>query len=112
MPVGSASKASQWYDSETVFPTGDDLIALFWKARVPGSGTPEIPYVEMVKSMANKGYEMSAAEALLPEGLRLANEKDRPALRMLHRPLVGCHPFRSPRPCFPILAVRASRRVG
>ena len=72
---------SDWYTSATVFPTGDDLIRLFWNATVPGSGAPEIPYVEMVESMANQGYDVRRAEALLPEGIRLAAEQrmDEPA---------------------------------
>jgi ADP-ribosylglycohydrolase len=82
-PLDRRKAASQWYNSETVFPTGDDLIALFWEARVPGSGAPEIPYVEMVEAMANRGYAMSAAEALLREGLRLAQAKERAGLRAL-----------------------------
>jgi ADP-ribosylglycohydrolase len=89
VPVDRRVEASQWYTSETVFPTGDDLIALFWDARVPGSGAPEIPYVEMVESMANKGYDMREAEALLPEGLRLAQAGDRPNLRALTASLLA-----------------------
>jgi ADP-ribosylglycohydrolase len=83
VPVDRRTQGSNWFTSATVFPTGDDLIALFWEARVPGSGAPEIPYVEMVESMANRGYDMRTAEALLPEGLRLAREGDRPGLRAL-----------------------------
>jgi ADP-ribosylglycohydrolase len=83
VPMDRRKAASQWFTSATAFPSGDDLMALFWEARVPGSGAPEIPYVEMVEAMANRGYEMSAAEALLPEGLRLARMKDRNSLRVL-----------------------------
>src|SRR5208283_4487362 len=52
IPLDRRVNASKWYTSSTVFPTGDDLTALFWNVRVPGSGAPEIPYVEMVESMA------------------------------------------------------------
>jgi ADP-ribosylglycohydrolase len=89
VPLDRRVHASQWYDSSTVFPTGDDLIALFWNARVPGSGAPEIPYVEMVQSMHNRGYDMRAAEALLPEGMRLAKAKNRDALRKLTAELLA-----------------------
>ncbi len=82
-PVDRRTESSHWYSSETVFPSGDDLIALFWDSRVPGSGAPEISYVSMVGAMANKGYDMRKAEALLPEGLRLAQAGDRPGLRAL-----------------------------
>ena len=89
VPLDRRVHASQWYTSETVFPTGDDLIAMFWGARVPGSGAPEIPYVEMVQSMHNRGFDMRAAEALLPEGMRLAEAKDRDALRRLTAELLA-----------------------
>jgi hypothetical protein len=80
---------SEWYTSETVFPTGDDLILLFWDATVPGSGAPEIPYVEMVESLANQGYDMRKAEALLPEGIELARTKRMNELRGLTAELLA-----------------------
>ncbi len=89
VPLDRRIHASQWYDSNTVFPSGDDLIALFWHSRVPGSGAPEIPYVEMVQSMDNRGYDVRAAEALLPQGLALAHGKDRDALRALTAELLA-----------------------
>ncbi len=89
VPVDRRTHASQWYSSSTVFPTGDDLIAMFWYSRVPGSAAPEIPYVEMVQSMDNRGYDMSAAEALLPEGMALAKAGDRDALRKLTAELLA-----------------------
>ena len=55
VPLDRRVHASQWYTSETDFPTGDDLIAMFWGAREPGSGGPEIPYVGMVQAMHNRG---------------------------------------------------------
>lgn len=89
IPLDRRTHASQWYTSSTVFPEGDDLIALFWNARVPGSGAPEIPYVEMVQSMANRGFDMVAAEKLLPLGMSLAEKKDRPDLRALTAQLLA-----------------------
>lgn len=83
VPVDRRTHPSTWEQMTGGFPSGDDLIALFWDARVPGSGAPEIPYVEMVESMANRGYDMREAEALLPQGLRLAQAGDRAALRVL-----------------------------
>jgi hypothetical protein len=81
VPVDRRKQGSNWEALAGGFPTGDDLIRLFWDARVPGSGAPEIPYVEMVESMANKGYAVQAAEALLPKGLELARLGERDALR-------------------------------
>jgi len=72
VPLDRRLYPNSWYTSETVYPTGDALIALFWHSTVPGSGAPEIPYLEMVQAMGNKGYDVSKAEALLAEGLELA----------------------------------------
>lgn len=101
-PLDRRVHASQWFSSETVFPTGDDLMMMLWDARVPGSGAPEIPYVEMAESLANMGYDVSAAEALLPEGMRLAKENRRDELRALtaellaalrEAPKIADHPY-------------------
>jgi ADP-ribosylglycohydrolase len=101
IPVDRRIESSHWYNSQTVFPSGDDLIALFWSARVPGSGAPEIPYVEMVESMANRGYEMSAAEALLAEGLSLTKSGDRDQLRALTARLLATIHSAPPDPASP-----------
>jgi ADP-ribosylglycohydrolase len=87
-PVDRRLNRSHWEEIIS-FPRGDELIALFWEARVPGSGAPEIPYVEMVQSMANKGYDVSSAEALLQEGMTLAQKKEAGALRALTAELLG-----------------------
>ncbi|MDZ4159806.1 MAG: ADP-ribosylglycohydrolase family protein [Anaerolineaceae bacterium] len=89
VPLDRRKNPSSWYSSETIFPTGDDLMVLFWDARVPGSGAPEIPYVEMVESLANQGYDVRQAEALLPEGMQLAQENRRDDLRVLTAKLLA-----------------------
>lgn len=89
VPLDRRVHASQWYTSSTVFPTGDELIALFWNAKVPGSGAPEIPYVEMVESMANRGYDVTEAERLLPLGMELAKAGNRNQLRALTSELLA-----------------------
>lgn len=88
-PLDRRIHPSDWYTSETVFPTGDELILLFWDARVPGSGAPEIPYVEMVESLANQGYDVTKAEALLPDGIELARTKRMDDLRALTAELLA-----------------------
>ncbi len=89
VPLDRREHPSNWYSSETTFPEGDDLIMLFWNATVPGSGAPEIPYVEMAQSLHNQGYDVSQAEALIPEGLRLAKENRRDDLRRLTAELLA-----------------------
>ncbi len=89
VPLDRRVNPSAWSAMTGGFPTGDDMIALFWGARVPGSGAPEIPYVEMVESMANKGYDPRPAEALLAEGLALAAQGRRAGLRKLTAELLA-----------------------
>lgn len=101
IPLDRRVHASQWYTSSTVFPTGDDLTALFWNARVPGSGAPEIPYIEMVESMANRGYDMAEPEKLLPVGMELAGRKDMAGLRALTAELLACIWSAPPNPSSP-----------
>jgi predicted Fe-Mo cluster-binding NifX family protein len=48
---------------------------------VPGSGAPEHAYLEMEQAMANKGYDMSAAEELIEKGMELHKKGGIPALR-------------------------------
>jgi ADP-ribosylglycohydrolase len=89
VPLDRRTHPSSWYTAETVFPSGDDLVALFWNSKVPGSGAPEIPYVEMVQAMGNKGYDVAEAERLLPEGLELARAGRRDDLRALTAELLA-----------------------
>ena len=102
VPLDRRIHASNWYNSETVFPTGDDLMMMFWQATVPGSGAPEIPYVEMVESLANQGFDVTEAERLLPGCLRLVDEKKIDDLRactaellaaMQRAPKIADHPY-------------------
>lgn len=89
VPLDRRIHPSDWYTSATSFPNGDDLLLLFWDARVPGSGAPEIPYVEMVESLANQGYDVTKAEALLPEGIELARGRRIDDLRALTAELLA-----------------------
>lgn len=89
VPLDRRIHPSQWYTSETVFPSGDDLMMLFWEAHVPGSGAPEIPYVSMVQSLYNRGYDVRQAELLLPRCLELAGQNRRDDLRALTAQLLS-----------------------
>ena len=82
VPVDRRTNPSHW-EEMAAFPEGDDLMMLFWNAHVPGSGAPEIPYVEMVQSMHNRGYDVHKAEALLGDGMHLAQGNKRDELRVL-----------------------------
>ena len=102
IPFDRRIHESNWYNFDTEFPTGDELIRKFWFSNVPGSGAPEIPYQEMAQAQYNKGYDTSAATPLIIEGIKLAKENRMDDLRVLtaelletiiHAPVDPGHPF-------------------
>ncbi|PKN87951.1 MAG: ADP-ribosylglycohydrolase family protein [Chloroflexi bacterium HGW-Chloroflexi-8] len=64
-------------------PAGDDLLRLFWSSNVPGSGAPEIPYQSMVQALGNKGFNVTSAEILIPQGIELFEQQKIDDLRVL-----------------------------
>lgn len=89
VPLDRRTHESNWFPADFEPPCGDDLIAMFWDSKVPGSGAPECAYLEMVESMANKGYDVTRAEELLPRGLELSRKGDRSELRKLTAELLA-----------------------
>ncbi|MBN1266978.1 MAG: ADP-ribosylglycohydrolase family protein [Anaerolineales bacterium] len=83
VPVDRRKQGSEWYEPGFSAPAGDDLIDMFWESKVPGSFAPEIPYLEMVQALSNKGYNVSTAEALIDEGITLHRSGDKDGLRVL-----------------------------
>ena len=102
IPVDRRITDSNWYEVDFAVPYGDALIDTFWFSKVPGSVAPEIPYQEMTQARGNQGFDVSAAEALIPEGIALhsAGKKDDLRLltsRLLHAlneaPEIPTHPY-------------------
>ncbi|HZW05040.1 MAG TPA: ADP-ribosylglycohydrolase family protein [Anaerolineaceae bacterium] len=89
VPLDRRVHDSHWFPADFQPPCGDNLIALFWDSKVPGSGAPECAYLEMVESLANRGYDVTRAEALLPRGMELARAGDRAELRKLTAELLA-----------------------
>lgn len=83
VPLDRRLHPSQWATQVNTVTSSSDQYTRFWKNRVPGSGAPDSLYVGMVQSMANKGFDVSEAEAFLPIGLELAEKNDLAALRPL-----------------------------
>ncbi len=71
IPLDRRIHDSNWYESDFQVPYGDKLLQMFWDSKVPGSGAPEIPYQSMVQAHGNRGFDVSAAEVLLPKGIEL-----------------------------------------
>jgi ADP-ribosylglycohydrolase len=83
IPIDRRIQSSNWYEAGFEVPYGDALIDLFWSSKVPGSSAPEITYVSMVQAMGNKGYDVSAAEQFLEEGMRLHAQGKKDELRVI-----------------------------
>jgi len=83
LPLDRRVHPSRWSEQVSSISKNLEPYTRYWKNQVPGSGAPDSLYVGMVQSMANKGYEVSEAEALLPLGLELAEKNDLDSLRPL-----------------------------
>ncbi len=102
VPVDRRKEASHWIKSDMEFPHGDELLRWFWNVKVPGSSAPDVFFQGMVQDWATQGYDVSAAEALIPEGraleagnnltdLRVVSARIMKALR--EAPKIEGHPY-------------------
>ena len=83
IPLDRRTHNSNWYDSNFEVPYGDALIKMFWDSLVPGSGAPEIPYLEMAQAAYTKGFDTSAAVKLIPQALELCEAGKIDELRVI-----------------------------
>ncbi|MEW6522904.1 MAG: ADP-ribosylglycohydrolase family protein [Bacillota bacterium] len=61
----------------------DERVQMFWYSQVPGSGAPERLMVAACQAMANRGYQVSRAEALLLDGIHCLDTGDLPRLHRI-----------------------------
>jgi ADP-ribosylglycohydrolase len=103
VPVDRRVTASDW-EQVAEFPHGDALLRWFWNVRVPGSLAPDVFFQGMVQDWSNQGYDVSEAEALLPEGRALEAAGKIEDLRVLSArimkalkkaPKIAGHPYHS-----------------
>ena len=89
-------------ESDIDFPHGDELIRWNWYVEVPGSRAPDSFITGLVQDWGNQGYDVSEAEKLLPEGIRLEREGKLVELRVLtsklmkavrEAPKIAGHPY-------------------
>lgn len=101
VPVDRRTEESLW-KAAVAWPHGDELLRWNWNVKVPGSYAPDVFFLSMVQDWANQGYDVSAAEALLPEGIALEAAGDLPGLRVLsarlmralrEAPRIDGHPY-------------------
>jgi ADP-ribosylglycohydrolase len=81
VPKILSSDEQTWVMMNEIEKAADALLAAQWSSKVPGSAAPESVIAGAVQSMENMGYDVSAAELILEEGL--AAQGDLPRLNML-----------------------------
>lgn len=101
VPLDRRIHDSNWYTSETAFPTGDGLIDMFWESHVPGSGAPEIPYLEMAQAAYTKGMDSSAVVQKILAGIELRKQGKKDELRALTAEILHDIYFAQPDPKHP-----------
>ena len=61
----------------------DNIITLFWKSNVPGSGAPECLIAGAIQSVENMGKNVEEAETYLEKGLGAFDKNDMVSLRSI-----------------------------
>lgn len=104
IPIDRRKEPSRWIKSDEEFPHGDELLRWHWNVRVPGSLAPDVFFNGMVQAWGNQGYDVSAAEKLLPEGRELEAANRTEDLRVVsarimkalkEAPKIKDHPYHS-----------------
>jgi ADP-ribosylglycohydrolase len=72
-----------WKIMNEIEKSADNLLSALWSSNVPGSAAPESVIAGAVQSMENMGYEVSAAEQILEEGIIAHAAGDMPRLNIL-----------------------------
>jgi ADP-ribosylglycohydrolase len=83
VPKILSSDEQTWAMMNEIEKAADTLLCVQWSSNVPGSAAPESVIAGAVQSMENMGYDASAAERILEEGLAAHSEGDLPRLNML-----------------------------
>jgi len=72
-----------WVMANDAEKAADAFLSALWFSTVPGSAAPESVIAGAVQSMENMGYDVSAAEQILEEGLAAHAAGDMPRLNIL-----------------------------
>ena len=103
VPVDRRVTPSSW-EQVSEFPHGDGLLRWLWNVQVPGSLAPDVFFQGMVQDWSNQGYDVSEAEALIPQGRALEAAGKLEDLRVLsarimkalkEAPKIAGHPYHS-----------------
>ncbi|MDR1546327.1 MAG: ADP-ribosylglycohydrolase family protein [Deltaproteobacteria bacterium] len=82
-PVQPENGAENWLQYERAGQESDRKLLRDWSGVVPGSLAPCRLVPAAIQALENRGHDVGEAEALLPEGLRLAAAEDLPGLNVV-----------------------------
>jgi len=83
VPTVLSDEQQTWESMNAVEKQTDDQLCMYWASHVPGSNAPESVVIAAVQSIEALGFDVSAAERLLPEGLEALKRKDMKALQRI-----------------------------
>lgn len=75
-PVVLAEEEQGWTAMHAVEAADDALLRMKWASNVPGSFAPERVIIGAIADMDSMGYDVSAAESLIEDGLKCLAEDD------------------------------------
>jgi hypothetical protein len=76
LPIPPSNTEENWLKYEAAGNAFDEKLRRDWFSQVPGSLAPCQLVLAAVQAMENRGYDVTEAEALLPEGLRCFKKND------------------------------------
>ena len=82
-PAVEGDQEEEWLKYEEAGNASDEQLFRDWYSEVPGSKAPGHLVPAAIACMAQRGYDVSAAEALIDEGLAAAEAKDGGALQRI-----------------------------
>ena len=82
-PTVEEDQEEDWLEYEKAGAASDERLFTDWYSEVPGSKSPSHLVPAAIACMAQRGYDASAAEALIEPGLRAAADRDGGALQRI-----------------------------
>ncbi|MCI2068086.1 MAG: ADP-ribosylglycohydrolase family protein [Bacilli bacterium] len=76
LPKILTEKEQGWSFASQMEQTDNELIRMKWESHVPGSNAEEHVIIGAIQDMENMGYDVSKAEALIPEGEEYLKNND------------------------------------
>ena len=65
-----------WSGPQKLMRQRKEFLAMLWNSEIPGSRAPERMFLEMIQAWGNRGYNVTEAERLIPEALKIVATGD------------------------------------